>query len=98
MSLGSHFNVYNTCLQILHGRGFDLKVEGEIVEDGCYPTHLLWIAKKNSFIFKADNPIELLGLIAIQDHLQPAVDVPYWWRLEGDDIYDKLLKSAFPGV
>lgn len=98
MSLGSNFNVYNTCLLIIQGKGFDLHVEGELDEDGCYPSDLLWIAQKGDFIFKADNPIELLGLIAIYDHVQPTLDTPYWWRIDGKSIGDQLLQQAFPQI
>jgi hypothetical protein len=96
MGLGSHANVYNTCLRILRQRGFDLRVEGELDADGCYPSHAHWIAEKSGFYFCGDNPIELLGLVAIYDHVQPKEDVPYWWVVEGDPIWDELMETAFP--
>jgi hypothetical protein len=95
MGLASHCNVYNTCLLILRQRGFDLEVSGEKQPDGSYPVDKLWIARKGDFYFAADNPIELLGLIAIYDHLQPNVDVDYWWKIKGPDIELELKQKAF---
>jgi hypothetical protein len=77
------------------GRGYDLRITGEIEEDGQYPTDCHWIAEKDGFYFCADNPIELLGLIAVRDHLHPPEDAPYWWRTEGADLYSELKHRAF---
>ncbi|ATQ74008.1 hypothetical protein CR152_05350 [Massilia violaceinigra] len=96
MGLGSHFNVYNTCLLILRDRGFKMHVQGEMDGEGCYPTDALWIAEKDGFRFMGDNPIELLGLVAIYDEVQPAADLPYWWRKEGEDIWRQIMREAFP--
>ena len=96
MSLSSNFNVYNTCLRILRVRGFELHVEGELSADGCYPADAVWIAEKAGFRFMAHNPIELLGLAAIYDHVQPAENRSYWWLVEGADIWDELMEKAFP--
>ena len=96
MSLSSNFNVYNTCLRILRVRGFELHVEGELDADGCYPTDVVWIAKKAGFRFMTHNPIELIGLVAIYDHVQPTENRPYWWLVEGPDIWDELMEKAFP--
>ncbi|WP_266156936.1 hypothetical protein [Dyella silvatica] len=95
MPLGSHANVFNACLRILRDRGFKLKIEGEIDSDLCYPTNALWTAEKNGFRFTGDNPIELLGLVGIYDHLKPDENRPYWWRVEGPDVWDELMSEAF---
>ena len=79
MGLASNGNVRNTCLRILRQRGYALRVEGELDADGCYPAEAFWIAEKNGFHFCGDNPIELLGLVAIYDHVQPKEDESYWW-------------------
>lgn len=96
MGLSSHINVWNTCLLILRQRGFALRVEGELGADGCYPTDALWTAKKDGFYFCADNPIELLGLVAVYDYVRPREDLPYWWQVEGPDLYTELMEAAFP--
>jgi hypothetical protein len=96
MGLASHANVYNTCLRILRSRGFALEVSGEPRPDGAYPTDCHWIARKDGFYFCADNPIELLGLVAISDHVRPEEDRPYWWAVHGPDIESELMEAAFP--
>jgi hypothetical protein len=96
MSLGSHANVWNTCLSILRQNGYVLEVSGEPDDDGSRPSDVLWTAEKDGFRFAADNPIELLGLIGIRDHLQPQADTPYWWYIDGPDIADQLMLRAFP--
>jgi hypothetical protein len=81
---------------ILRQRGFALRVSGELRADGCYPTDALWIAENDGFYFCADNPIELLGLVAVQDHVRPREDVPYWWQMKRPDLYEELMEAAFP--
>jgi hypothetical protein len=93
--LVSHLNVYNSCLRILRNRGFKLEVVGEIGSDLCYPTDATWIATKAGFIFRADNPIELLGLVAVYDYVKPQEDKAYWWWVEGPDIRSELLAEVF---
>ncbi|HEY1068097.1 MAG TPA: hypothetical protein VGE52_18380 [Pirellulales bacterium] len=96
MSLASHVNAYNTCLQILRSRGYALEVSGELEADGTYPAACHWIARRDGFYFCGDNPIELLGLAAVYDFVQPPVDRPYWWKIEGPDIQEELYEAAFP--
>ena len=69
---------------------------GELDADGCYPPFAHWIAERDCFYFCGDNPIELLGLVAVYDHVQPERDVPYWWVVEGEDIWIELMEAAFP--
>ncbi|WP_338846796.1 hypothetical protein V8J88_23875 [Massilia sp. W12] len=61
-----------------------------------YPVDAIWIAELNGFKFMADNPIELLGLVAIYDHKKPESDSNYWWHVEGEDIWTELMEDAFP--
>lgn len=99
MSLGSNLNVYNTCLLILKEQGFLLaicrgesvgvEVEAEIGEDGyIFP---FWVAEKDGARFIANNPIELLGLVEVHNHMQPKENVPGWWKKEGEDLRSKIL-------
>jgi hypothetical protein len=88
--------VYNTCLRILRARGFELEVSGEPQADGSYPVECLWIARRDGFYFCGDNPIELLGLVAVYDYVKPTEDRPYWWKVEGPDVEGDLLEAAFP--
>jgi hypothetical protein len=96
-SLSSWPNVYNTCLRILRQQGYKLRVEGEREADGSYPCEMAWLAEKDGETFHADNPIELLGLTKIYDYKQPIGELePYWWSVEGENIWDELLDAAFP--
>jgi hypothetical protein len=96
MSLSSHFNVWDTCLHILRECGYAIQVQGVLDEDGSWPTEVMWIAEKDGFMFKAENPIELLGLKAIYDHVQPEKDVSYWWKSGDGDLRKELMLTAFP--
>jgi hypothetical protein len=96
MGLVSHMNVYKTCLHILRSRGFDLEVSGEAEPDGSYPVQCHWIARKGDFYFCGDNPIELLGLVAIYDYIQPQEDKSYWWSVECADIWEELMETLAP--
>ena len=93
MSLSSHPNVCNTCLRILRGRGYALRLEGD--PDGS-TLDMLWVAQKNDFVFKAHNPIELLGLTAVYEFVQPSKDQPYWWQVDGPDIWQELRDQVYP--
>jgi hypothetical protein len=96
-SLSSHTNVYNTCLRILRQRGYRLWVEGELDHNVMYPNDLAWMAEKNGKTFQADNPIELLGLAAIYEYVNPVGETqPDWWTVPGANIKDELLAAAFP--
>jgi hypothetical protein len=95
-SLGSHANVYNSCLRLLRLRGYALSLEGELDENGG-ACDLSWFAEKNGEAFQADNPIELLGLTAIYEYKQPAGELEsYWWVIEGANIREELMDAAFP--
>jgi|SRR3954468_24670085 len=96
MGLASHANVWNTCLLILREQGFELEVSGELTPDGCYPTTCQWTARKGGFYYCGDNPIELLGLVAIHDYVHPTADKPYWWQIKGPDVWHELMEAAFP--
>ncbi|MFI5774112.1 hypothetical protein ACIA74_37500 [Streptomyces sp. NPDC051658] len=76
-SLASHANVWETCLQLLHRQGYHLKVELSDEEDE-YALDA-WLAEKDGFTFWGDNPIELLGLVAVYEDVQPEEDQAYWW-------------------
>lgn len=96
--LSSHVGVYDTCLRVLTKRGYEVSVRGEIDEDGePIPSELLWIARRGAFEFRADNPVELLGLCAIEWEVAPAEPTPRWWVVEGEDLLRETLKRAFPG-
>lgn len=93
-SLASHSNVWATCLELLHRRGWALRRVLSPANDGKDQ----WRAEKGDIDLAADNPIELLGLSAIHDEIQPEQHEPYWWMIgpeEGEQrVYDRLLDEA----
>jgi len=52
-----------------------------------------WLAMKDGFSFRADNPIELLGVVGIYEEIKPATDSEYWWRLDQPDLLTELSPS-----
>ena len=78
--LSSYLNVYNTCLVLLRRKGYELVLEKPET----------WIAKKDGFVFRADNPIELLGLVGIREELKPTADVENWWKLDEPNVLAEL--------
>jgi hypothetical protein len=90
-TLNNHVNVWGTCLQILHRKGFRMRLELDADSDfeGTY------VAEKDGLDFLADNPLELLGLVAIYEEVKPAAVPPYWWCVKGDGPdHSRLLNEA----
>ena len=86
--LFSYPNVWNTCLLILQMRGYHLYVLSN--GDDYDAVNCEWCADKGGIKLKGHNPIELLGLAAIREHLFPAEDKPYWWRIDGPNLVAQL--------
>ncbi len=102
-SLGSNANVWNTCLQLLRRRGYHLEMtlsddDGDDEDGPDAWTAALWSAEKDGFSFAGDNPIELLGLVALYEEVRPEEDKPYWWRAKNSpdspDLWDQLFDEA----
>lgn len=80
-ALSEHVNVYNTALSVLTEKGFQVWTPdaGATV---C--------AERGGWDFHADNPVSLLGVIAIFEHMHPSVFRDYWWRSTGELDYRNL--------
>ena len=79
--LSSYPNVFNSCLVILQRKGYTLSYEKETDT---------WLAEISGFQFKADNPIELLGLAAIYEDRKPDTDSEYWWQINDPYLLGEL--------
>lgn len=79
--LSSYPNVFNTCLVLLRREGFNLAYDK--AQDS-------WRAEKDGFSFRGDNPIELLGLTAIYQKLQPREQKEYWWQINEPNVLGEL--------
>lgn len=84
-------------MRILRQKGFTLSLTQDRDEEGMIiPESRTWTAAKNGFWLRADNPVELLGLAAVYEYVQPAENKSYWWSVEGEDIWDELSQQATP--
>ncbi len=50
----------------------------------------VWFCEKDGFLFRADNPVELLGLAAIRQSLKPKENTEYWWQISEPNILSEL--------
>jgi hypothetical protein len=71
--LSSYLNVYNTALVVLERKGWSLRHD---------KTGDVWFAEKDGWEFLADNPTELLGLVAIFEYQTPKMKAEYWWKID----------------
>jgi hypothetical protein len=72
-TLSSYTNVHDTAIQLLRDEGFQVwrdKSAG------------LYFAERDGWDFAADDPVALLGVVAIFKHRRPVGYVEYWWRNE----------------
>ena len=83
-ALSAYLNVWNTCLVILQNKGFRTWTD----EAENY-----FFAERDGWDFMADDPIQLLGLIAIFEHTNPTKREEYWWRIEEPWLVESLPKS-----
>jgi hypothetical protein len=72
-ALGAYANVLNTALIVLRDKGF--RVWTDQAQDN-------WYGEREGWDFVADDPIQLLGLVAIYEQRKPQGYSEYWWRLE----------------
>ncbi len=79
--LSSHLNVYNTCLVLLRRSGYNITYDR--ANDS-------WSAQKHEYCFRADNPIELLGLTTIYQEIQPQNGKEYWWMINEPNVLAEL--------
>lgn len=86
-ALSEHGNVYNSALHVLSQKGFQVWVKdnGETI---C--------AERDGWDFFADNPVSLLGLVAILEHSSPKEFRDYWWRSTGALDYRNLPEEPQP--
>lgn len=83
-SLSEYVNVYDSVLEVLRKKGFWVWMD-EHTDMFC--------AEKDGWDFMAENPISLLGLVALFEHLGPDTYKEYWWKLEGPLDYQTLPKK-----
>jgi hypothetical protein len=79
--LSAYLNVYNTALVVLDRKGWSLGFDKK--EDR-------WYAKKDGWEFLADDPMQLLGLVALHEYHAPKTKKEYWWKIDEPDLLTQL--------
>ena len=79
--LSAYVNVYNTALVVLEKKGWALRFDSD---------HAWWYAKKGDWEFLADDPTQLLGLVAIYEYHKPDKKKEYWWKIDEPNLLAKL--------
>jgi hypothetical protein len=80
-------NVYDSALDLLEKKGFQLWFDEK--SD-------LFFAERNGWDFAAENPISLLGLVAIFEAEEPSQFHECWWRRKGIEPRAQLPKVPVP--
>jgi hypothetical protein len=80
-ALGEYVNVYNSALQVLESKGFRVWIDKQAD---------MFCAERNGWDLMAENPISLLGLVALLEHRSPDIYKEYWWKSEGSLDYRAL--------
>ena len=93
--LAAHCNVFNTALVIARRKGWELEIlwpEGDLSEDNLES----YQATKDGWVLVAYDPIQLLGLIAIHEHVGPKEHKSYWWseKNNGEQVLDELIAKG----
>lgn len=74
-TLSQSSNVYRAAVSVLHAKGFQVWCERSA---GTY------FAERDGWDFCADDPVALLGLVALFEARAPAEYREYWWRMEAE--------------
>ena len=91
-----HVNTWSSALRLLRRQGWQLWLVGELDAEGDYQMDAeRWIARRDGRELEAANPVALLGLAALAEAADPEDDRPYWWSVDGEDIWDELRDRAY---
>lgn len=98
--VSDHVNVYSSCIALLDLQGW--KVEIDPCPYEIADSHFdFYIATRNGTTIRADDPLRLLGLAALDQYHQPHGEEPYWWAIEStppnllDRLDDEALERSF---
>ncbi|MGH1337588.1 MAG: hypothetical protein ACRBFS_15810 [Aureispira sp.] len=90
--LSDHVNVYSPCIALLDLQGWKIAMEpGPYEEEDARLD--VFIAVRNGTTIRAEDPLRLLGLAAIDQHHQPHEEEAYWWSIKSD-LYNQLEAEA----
>ena len=83
-ALSEYTNVYDTALKVLNKKGYQFWFDEELE---------LFCAEKEGWDFMAESPCSLLGVIAIYEFVNPKEFKEYWWKVEGENLYNSIPKQ-----
>lgn len=93
--LGSHPNIYSSCIELLSKEGWIITTKENRYEENDLEIIDCFVAKKDNTIIIADTPIELLGLASLHTYHFPHNTDSYWWRINnGGHLLGKLEDEA----
>ncbi|GAA2852614.1 hypothetical protein Acy02nite_51640 [Actinoplanes cyaneus] len=84
-ALSEHMNVYTTAIAVLEAKGFYIWYNRK--QDS-------FCAQRDGWDFWADNPISLLGLVAIFEYKNPSEFTHRWWETTGSIRYPDVPETA----
>ena len=79
--LSAYLNVYNTALVVLTRKGWSVSFDS--AQDW-------WHARKDEWELLANDPMQLLGLVAIHEYHAPQRKVEYWWKIDEPNLLEQL--------
>jgi len=82
-TLSDHINVYDTALDILQSKGYQLWYDEKAD---------LYYAELNGWDFASSTPVGLLGLVSIYESQRPAEYREYWWKSPAVGLLDALAR------
>lgn len=80
-ALSEHVNVYTTAIAVLEQKGFSIWYDRK---------NDTFCAQRDGWDFWADNPVSLLGLIAIFEYKNPSDYTSRWWETQGSIRYPNV--------
>ncbi len=84
-ALATYTNVLNTALVVLQRKGYRVWSNQD---------ESMWYAERQGWDFQADDPIQLLGLIAIFEYHHPSEYREYWWQIQEPFLLDRIPKNS----
>ena len=79
--LSAYVNVYNTALVVLSRKGWSQSYDAATDS---------WCARKDGWELLADDPMQLLGLVAIHEHHSPQRKAEYWWKIDEPNLLQQF--------
>jgi hypothetical protein len=86
-ALSYYTNVHNTALVILQRKGY--RVWTELDNDTI-------CAEKDGWDFMAEDPVQLLGVVAIYEFHHPPAYREYWWKIDEPRVDERSIPNRPP--